>query len=84
MPRGDAAQAVASNVRRLRHERHWSLESLSKEMSRVGRPMIATALSKIEQADRRVDVDDLVALATAFRVELHELLGPRAWPVVTW
>lgn len=40
----------------------------------MGRPIAASGITKIEQGTRRVDVDDLVALALAFDVSPNRLL----------
>jgi transcriptional regulator with XRE-family HTH domain len=44
-------------------------------MTTVGRPMLASALSKAETGERRIDVDDLDALARALAVTPHNLMG---------
>jgi transcriptional regulator with XRE-family HTH domain len=43
-------------------------------MTDVGRPMLKSGLNKIEQGERRVDVDDLVGLALALDVSPARLL----------
>lgn len=62
-------------VRGLREQRRMSLTELSELMGQVDRPLLPSGLSKIEQGERRVDVDDLVALATCFGVTPSDLLG---------
>src|SRR5690242_1133606 len=52
-----------------------TLAALSARLREIGRPISISALSKIEQALRRTDADDLVALAKALDVEPGELLG---------
>lgn len=74
MPRGPAADHVVENMKRLRAGLRWSLAELSEEMSRVGRPILPSGLHRIEQGKRRIDVDDLVALAAALRVPPLALL----------
>lgn len=74
--KGPGAERVASNVRTLREERGMSLRRLSERLGKVGRPMLASGLSKIEQGDRRADADDLVALAIALDVTPNRLLLP--------
>ncbi len=74
--RGPASERVAENVKRLRRLRGLSLNDLSERMGQLGRPMQASGLSKIEQGDRRVDVDDLLALALALEVNANTLLMP--------
>ncbi|MET8803616.1 helix-turn-helix transcriptional regulator [Streptomyces sp. NPDC004546] len=79
---------MADNVRRLRTARGLSLRALSAEMEKVGHPLSADALNKIENGRtpapgteepkqvRRVDVDELAALAQALRVSPMSLLLP--------
>ncbi len=73
---GPTSERVAANVKRLRDEQRLTLDQLSKRLGEVGRPILASGLSKIEQGDRRVDVDDLVALALALEVNPNALLMP--------
>jgi transcriptional regulator with XRE-family HTH domain len=61
----EVGHAVAAQIRRLREQKRLSLHDLSERLKTVGRPILPSGLSKIEQGTRRVDVDDLVALATA-------------------
>ncbi len=77
--RADAtAERVRANVKRLREEQRLTLGGLADRLAEVGRPILATGVSKIEQGDRRVDVDDLVALALALDVNPNALLMPAA------
>jgi transcriptional regulator with XRE-family HTH domain len=56
---------------------------LSDRLVAVGRPILASGLSKIEAGTRRVDVDDLVALAEAMWATPDDLLtAPDAAPKV--
>jgi transcriptional regulator with XRE-family HTH domain len=76
VPRGPISAHVVDNVKRLRTERRWSLAELSEEMSRAGKPILSSGLHRLEQGKRRIDVDDLVALAAAFDVSPITLLMP--------
>lgn len=76
VPRGPISAYVVANVKRLRAERRWSLVELSEEMGRIGRPMLSSGLHRLESGRRRVDVDDLAALALAFGVSPITLLLP--------
>lgn len=53
-----------------------STRAVAAAMTEIGRPVAATAITKIEAGDRRVDVDDLVALAIALDVSPVTLLLP--------
>lgn len=67
-PLGSAGDAVRQNIKLLRTARRMSTMKLSEVLREVGRPIPATGITRIEKGDRRVDVDDLVALATVFGV----------------
>jgi hypothetical protein len=45
-------------------------------MREQGRPVLPSGITKIEQGERRVDADDLVALAVVFGVTPNALLLP--------
>jgi transcriptional regulator with XRE-family HTH domain len=78
---GPTGQAVKRNLRRIRTQRELSLQDLSDRLTKVGRPILPSGLNKIEQGTRRVDVDDLVALAEALWVIPDDLLtAPDAAP----
>ncbi len=73
---GPTGQVVATNVARFRGQHGLRLAGLSERMAKVGRPMSVVTLSAIENGDRRVDVDDLVAVASALDVSPAALLMP--------
>jgi len=52
------------------------LAQLSARLAELGRPILPNGISRIEQGERRVDVDDLVALALALDVSPNALLMP--------
>lgn len=74
--RGATAEAVSANVRRLRVDLNLGLRGLSNRLKEVGRPLTHSAVDQIEKGTRRVDVDDLVALAVALEVSPPALLMP--------
>jgi transcriptional regulator with XRE-family HTH domain len=76
---GPTGEAVAENVRRLRVALGMSLRDLESKLQENGHHAIAhSGLSKIENKSRRVDVDDLMALALALAVTPVALLLPAA------
>lgn len=78
--RGPISDYVAENVAALRKARGLSQQELSGRLSELGRPILPSAISKIESRERGVDVDDLTALAVAFGVNPSRLLLPAdAW-----
>ena len=79
---GKVGHLVAAQIRWERQRKHLSLHQLSERLAAVGRPILPSGLNKIEQGTRRVDVDDLVALADALRTVPGALLqGPLREPV---
>jgi hypothetical protein len=71
---GPAAQQIAKNLNRIRGK--MTFAELSNRLAEVGRPIPVLGLRRIEQGERRVDVDDLVALAKALRVHPIQLVYP--------
>jgi len=71
---GETAKRVAANVRALRKQRGLDLADLSVRLFEVGQPISLKSLSKLENGQRRVDVDDLVGLALALDVTPNRLL----------
>ncbi len=60
----------------MRERRGLTRPALSARLAEVGRPLLPTGIAKIEDGTRRVDVDDLVALAIALGVNPTRLLLP--------
>ncbi|MHA6761806.1 helix-turn-helix domain-containing protein [Streptacidiphilus sp. PAMC 29251] len=73
---GPTSRRVAANIERLRKARQLHQKDLSALLAGVGRPMLPTVISKMERGERRIDVDDLVALALALNVSPSTLLLP--------
>lgn len=73
---GPTAERVAANLRELRKARGLDLAGLSARMGDLGQPIGISGLSKIELGQRRVDVDDLMALAVALDVGPARMLLP--------
>lgn len=71
---GPTAVTVAANVKRLRVCKGLSLRKLSARLSDAGWPISIDGLNKIEMNRRRVDADDLMALASALGVNPNALL----------
>jgi transcriptional regulator with XRE-family HTH domain len=67
LPTDDAGRPTAE-------QKQLSLQAVSERLAELGRPILPSGLSKIEQGDRRVDVDDLVALAAALETVPSALL----------
>lgn len=71
---GPASERVATNVAALRGKVQQS--EISRRLAILGRPLSVSTLSKIEQRNRRIDVDDLMALAIALEATPNRLLLP--------
>lgn len=75
---GPSSERVAAAVLRIRRERGLSYAELARRLATLGHPILDTGLMKIEKGHRRVDVDDLMALAVALDVTPNLLLLPQA------
>ena len=73
---GPTGIRLAGNPRRIRASRPMTTEQLAERVTTLGRPMYANTITKIEKRQRRVDVDDLTALAAALQVTVQRLLDP--------
>ena len=73
---GPIGVAVAQNLEGLRESRNLTYAELSRRLTQLGRPIAPLGLTRIRDRQRRVDVDDLVALALALDVSPVTLLLP--------
>ncbi len=53
-----------------------SVRALSARLGELGRPILASGINKVEQGQRRVDTDELIAFAVALGVNPNALLLP--------
>lgn len=72
--KGVTTATVARQVRKRRQELGMDLSRLSEELSKANWPIPIAALSRLENGYRRIDVDDLMALAVALSTTPNELL----------
>lgn len=75
-PLGPTGLTAAANIKRLREEQRLTYVELSHTLSELGRPIPTLGLSRIESGQRRVDADDLMAIASALGVAPNILLLP--------
>jgi transcriptional regulator with XRE-family HTH domain len=75
---GPIGAAVAANIERLRKSQNLSYARLSRRLDELGRPIAPLGLTRIRDLKRRVDADDLVALALALGVSPTTLLLPHS------
>lgn len=73
---GATGRTVAANIARTRKSQQISLQDLEDRLTAMGRRISFSGLSKIERAERRVDVDDLMSIAVALDVSPLGLLLP--------
>lgn len=77
-PLGHAGRRVRDNVKTLRLERGLTHQQMADLLADRGRPIPVLGLSRIENGARRVDVDDLMALAAVLGTTPADLLADRA------
>jgi transcriptional regulator with XRE-family HTH domain len=75
METGRIGKAVIDNLNRIRKDRGLTLVQLSERTEETGRKLSISALSLIATGKRRVDVDDLWALAVALQTTPYDLMG---------
>ncbi|MGH1551004.1 helix-turn-helix domain-containing protein [Leifsonia poae] len=73
-------RTVASNLARIRKSKQLSLKDIETATADRGRRLSFSGLSKIENGDRRVDVDDLMVLAQVLDVSPLTLMLPTGEP----
>jgi transcriptional regulator with XRE-family HTH domain len=71
---GPVGQRLAENVAALRGR--IPLRELSARLEKFGRKVLPSGIMNVERSARRIDVDDLMALAAAFEVSPNRLLLP--------
>jgi transcriptional regulator with XRE-family HTH domain len=72
VPLGPTGQRIIRNITQLRGR--VTYKELSARLTELGRPIPTLGLSRLEKGNRRVDADDLVALALALGVTPNRLL----------
>src|SRR6478672_6208582 len=76
LKKGPTGETVRANIIRLRTERNLGYTELSEKLKDLDRHILPLGLRRIENGARRVDADDLVALAVALDVSPITLLMP--------
>lgn len=76
-PIGPVGDRVIANVEELRQARRLSFRDLAARLAELDRPIGSAVLHRLSQGRRRVDADDLVALAIALDVNPNALLLDR-------
>jgi transcriptional regulator with XRE-family HTH domain len=66
-----ARELLANNLRRLRAERGMTQEDLAFEAN-----LHRTFVAHVERGVRNISIDNIEKLASALKIQLHELLMP--------
>ena len=74
---GPIGRNLMRAVNALRNRRGLTYKNLSELLEATGKPIFPLGLSRLERGARRVDVDELVALAAVLGVNPSTLLLPR-------
>ena len=75
-PPGITNTHVAANIRAARQAIGMDLRTMSDALGAAGRKLSPSGISKLENGDRRVDVDDLTVIAYLLRTTPAALLTP--------
>ncbi|ASW55217.1 pentapeptide repeat-containing protein [Plantactinospora sp. KBS50] len=74
MARPELTKIVATRIRRLRDERHWSARQLAQRCAELDMPSLSrSTIAKIEAGLRGIDVEELHVLALALGVTFDQL-----------
>ncbi len=73
---GPTGVVAAENVKRIREKLRLTFAELSRILEESGRAIPPLGLRRIEEGERRIDADDLVALSLALGVSPATLLMP--------
>jgi transcriptional regulator with XRE-family HTH domain len=67
---------VAVRIKLEREARGWSTNSLSDRLNEAGFDMNPSAVWRIENRKRRINVDEAIGFAEVFGIDLRNLVGP--------
>lgn len=70
------SEYLADNVKRLREEQRMPATELAKKVSELGTPMTRMGIQRLERHERRVELDEIGALAEALGVPPVALFLP--------
>ncbi|WP_181811169.1 helix-turn-helix domain-containing protein [Streptomyces ipomoeae] len=76
---GPTGKTVGKNLARLRQQRGITTRQLSAQLAHAGRLIPASGITRMEQGERQVTADDLVALAIVLNTSPISLLLPAEW-----
>jgi transcriptional regulator with XRE-family HTH domain len=67
---------VAVRIKLEREARGWSTNSLSDRLNEAGFEMNPSAVWRIENGKRRINLDEAIGFAEVFSIDLRNLVGP--------
>ncbi|WP_224306482.1 helix-turn-helix domain-containing protein [Streptomyces olivaceus] len=67
---------VATRIRVEREARGWSTNALSDRLNEAGFEMNPSAVWRIENGKRRINLDDAIGFAEVLGIDLRNLVGP--------
>lgn len=67
---------VAVRIKLEREARGWSTNALSDRMNEAGFEMNPSAVWRIENGKRRINLDETIGFAEVFGLDLRNLVGP--------
>lgn len=73
---GPSGRRFATRVRETREGKRLNLSEVADRLTDIGRPIMTSGISKLERGVRRVDVDDLLALAIVLETPPNMLMLP--------
>jgi transcriptional regulator with XRE-family HTH domain len=73
---GEVERSIAARLKTFRDARGMSIRVLGDLLHEKGRTIDPSGVTKIEQGQRRITVDDLVALMEIFDVSFEEITKP--------
>ncbi|MGA5435453.1 helix-turn-helix domain-containing protein [Streptomyces cellulosae] len=73
---GPVGETLMHNIKRIREEQRLTFVKLAEGLAEIGRPIPVLGLRRIERGERRVDVEELLALAYVLGVQPVDLLVP--------
>lgn len=71
---GEASRIAVGNIRTHRARLGMTVTEMSEAMTEIGHPLPPISIHRLEDGNRRIDVDDLTALARLFKVSRESLL----------
>ncbi|MFF4308523.1 helix-turn-helix domain-containing protein [Streptomyces sp. NPDC001507] len=71
---GPVGETLMHNIKRIREGQRLTFVKLSEDLAEIGRPIPILGLRRIERGERRVDAEELLALAYVLGVQPVDLL----------